>query len=140
MTKREPLLTLLRQGLAAGRQPRIALAYAASFAARADLVIVALFLSLWVRAPRSPTVTRPPTRPPAGCTVRLVQGCAMLWAPFFGWLADRINRVTLVILATLLWIAGYGWMGRRSGRQRRDLGAAAMLGIGQAAASSPRRC
>ena len=32
VTQREPLMTLLRQGLAAGRQPRIALAYAASFA------------------------------------------------------------------------------------------------------------
>lgn len=43
-----PLAALLRAGLAAGRNPRIALAYASSFAARADLVMITLFLTLWV--------------------------------------------------------------------------------------------
>ncbi len=135
VTKREPLLTLLRQGLAAGRRPRIALAYAASFAARADLVIVALFLSLWVQtAAIADGYSAAEATAKQGALFGIVQGCAMLWAPFFGWLADKINRVTLVILATLLSIAGYGWMGFTPdpAASAAAFGAAAMLGIGQA--------
>jgi MFS family permease len=135
VTKREPLMTLLRQGLSAGRQPRIALAYAASFAARADLVIVALFLSLWVQsAAIADGYTAAEATSKQGALFGIVQGCAMLWAPFFGWLADKINRVTLVILATVLSIAGYGWMGFTPdpAASAAAFGAAAMLGIGQA--------
>jgi MFS family permease len=135
VTRREPLMTLLRQGLSAGRQPRIALAYAASFAARADLVIVALFLSLWVQtAAIADGYTAAEATAKQGALFGIVQGCAMLWAPFFGWLADKINRVTLVILATLLSIAGYGWMGFTPdpAASAAAFGAAAMLGIGQA--------
>jgi MFS family permease len=135
VTKREPLMTLLRQGLAAGRNPRIALAYGASFAARADLVIVALFLSLWVQsAAIADGYSAADATAKQGALFGIVQGCAMLWAPFFGWLADKINRVTLVILATLLSIAGYGWMGYTPdpAASAAAFGAAAMLGIGQA--------
>ncbi|MCU0759169.1 MAG: MFS transporter [Steroidobacteraceae bacterium] len=135
VTKREPLMTLLRQGLAAGRNPRIALAYGASFAARADLVIVALFLSLWVQtAAIADGYNAADAAAKQGALFGIVQGCAMLWAPFFGWLADKINRVTLVILATVLSIAGYGWMGFTPdpAASAAAFGAAAMLGIGQA--------
>jgi MFS family permease len=135
VTKREPLLTLLRQGLAAGRQPRIALAYAASFAARADLVIVALFLSLWVQtAAIADGYSAAEATSKQGALFGIVQGSALLWAPFFGWLADKINRVTLVIIATVLSIAGYGWMGFTPdpAASAAAFGAAAMLGIGQA--------
>lgn len=135
VTRREPLLTLLRQGLAAGRNPRIALAYGASFAARADLVIVALFLSLWVQtAAIADGYSAADAAAKQGALFGIVQGCAMLWAPFFGWLADRINRVTLVIVATVLSIAGYGWMGYTPdpAASAAAFGAAAMLGIGQA--------
>jgi MFS family permease len=128
-------MTLLRQGLAAGREPRISLAYAASFAARADLVIVALFLALWVQ---SAAITDGATPAQAakmqGALFGIVQGSALLWAPFFGWLADKIDRVTLVIIAVVLSVIGYGWMGfipdpAASGAV---YGAAAMLGVGQA--------
>jgi MFS family permease len=135
VTERLPLMTLLRQGLAAGREPRISLAYAASFAARADLVIVALFLALWVQ---SAAITDGATPAQAakmqGALFGIVQGSALLWAPFFGWLADKIDRVTLVIIAVVLSVIGYGWMGfipdpAASGAV---YGAAAMLGVGQA--------
>ena len=135
VTERVPLMTLLNQGLAAGRQPRIALAYGASFAARADLVIVALFLSLWVQtAALADGLDPAAAAAKQGALFGIVQGCAMLWAPFFGWLADRIDRVTLLILATLLSIVGYGWMGLTPdpAASSAAFGAAAMLGIGQA--------
>lgn len=135
LTERLPLRTLLVQGLEAGKRPRIALAYAASFAARADLVIVALFLSLWVQtAALADGATPAEASARQGALFGIVQGTAMLWAPFFGWLADKVDRVTLVILATVLSIAGYGWMGLTPDPAvgAAAFGAAAMLGIGQA--------
>jgi MFS family permease len=135
VTQRLPLATLLTQGLAAGRNPRIALAYAASFAARADLVIVALFLSLWVQtAAMADGLGAADAAAKQGALFGIVQGSAMLWAPFFGWLADKIDRVTLVIVATLLSIVGYGWMGFTPdpAASAAAFGAAMMLGIGQA--------
>lgn len=134
VTERVPLVTLVRQGLGAGRSPRIALAYACSFAARADLVIVALFLSLWVvNAAIADGYTAAEATARQGALFGIVQGCAMLWAPFFGWLADKIDRVTLVILAIVLSIIGYGWMGLiPDPTAPAAFGAAALLGIGQA--------
>lgn len=135
VTERLPLRTLLSQGIAAGRRPRIALAYAASFAARADLVIVALFLSLWVQTAAiadGASAAEATTR--QGALFGIVQGSAMLWAPLFGWMADKIDRVTLVIIATVLSIGGYGWMGFTPDPAvgAAAFGAAALLGIGQA--------
>lgn len=135
VSERLPLRTLLEQGLSAGRQPRIALAYAASFAARADLVIVALFLSLWVQTSAiADGATAAEASSRQGALFGIVQGTAMLWAPIFGWMADKVNRVTLVIIATVLSIFGYGWMGFTPDPAvgGAAFGAAAMLGIGQA--------
>lgn len=135
VTERLPLRTLLVQGLEAGKRPRIALAYAASFAARADLVIVALFLSLWVQtAAVADGATPAEASARQGALFGIVQGMAMLWAPFFGWLADKVDRVTLVIIATVLSIIGYGWMGLTPdpAMGAAAFGAAALLGIGQA--------
>jgi MFS family permease len=135
VTERLPLRILLAQGLAAGRKPRVALAYAASFAARADLVIVALFLSLWVQtAAIADGATAAEASSRQGALFGIVQGCAMLWAPVFGWMADKLDRVTLVIIATVLSIVGYGWMGFTADPAigGAAFGAAAMLGVGQA--------
>ena len=98
-------------------------------------MIVALFLSLWVQsAAIADGYSAADATARQGALFGIVQGCAMLWAPFFGWLADRINRITLVILATLLSIAGYGWMGLTPDpvANAATFGAAALLGIGQA--------
>jgi MFS family permease len=132
--ERLPLLTLLRQGLAAGRSRRIALAYVCSFAARADLVIVALFLTLWVSiAAVADGYTPGEALQKQGILFAVVQASAMLWAPFFGWLADKIDRATMVIIATVLSVAGYGWMGfTPDPTQTAAFGAGALLGIGQA--------
>jgi MFS family permease len=134
VSERVPLATLVRQGLGAGRKPRIALAYAASFAARADLVIVALFLALWVQnAAIADGFSAAEAAARQGALFGVVQGCAMLWAPFFGWLADKIDRVTLVIIAIVLSIVGYGWMGLiPDPAQPIAFAAGALLGIGQA--------
>lgn len=133
--ERLPLTTLVSQGLAAGRNPRVSLAYAASFAARADLAIIATFFTLWVqKAALADGLTPAQAAQSQGMMFGIVQGCALLWAPFFGWLADKIDRVTLVIIATVLSILGYGGVGLLSDPSTGGaaFAAAAMLGVGQA--------
>ena len=118
----------------AARKPRIALAYAAAFTARADLVIVALFLALWVQlAAQAAGASQTEAAAKLGPIFGIVQGMALIWAPFFGWLADKIDRVTLVIIATVLSVIGYGWMGLTPDPTAGGMAfaAAAMLGIGQ---------
>ena len=44
--KREPLLATLKIGLAAGRNPRVALAYTAGLVSRANLAVISTFLTL----------------------------------------------------------------------------------------------
>lgn len=133
VAERQPLMVLLRQGLGAARHPRIALAYAASFAARADLVIIALFLALWVTiAARADGLSTTEATAKIGALFGVVQGVALIWAPLFGWFADRVNRVTLVIIAIVLSIAGYGWMGLiPDPTMPIAMAAGALLGIGQ---------
>ncbi len=133
-SERVPLATLIRQGLGAAKEPRIALAYAASFAARADLVIVALFLALWAQnAALEQGFTAGEAARKQGVLFAVVQGVVLVWAPLFGWLADKINRVTLVIIAIVLSIIGYGWIGTVDNPlAAAAFPAAAMLGIGQA--------
>jgi MFS family permease len=128
-----PITTLLRQGIAAGRRPRIALGYAAAFMARADLVVVALFLSLWVQTSSlADGFTAAQAAKNQGVLFAVVQGCALIWSPIFGWLADRVDRVTLVIIAIVLSAIGYGWVGlSEHPLSSSTFPAAAMLGIGQ---------
>jgi len=133
--QRMPVLELLREGLtAAVKAPRIALAYACSFTARADLIIVALFLSLWFnQAALADGYTPAEALAKQGALFAIVQGTAMVWAPFFGWLADKIDRVTLVIMAIVLSVGGYGWFGLiPDPTTSAAYPAAALLGIGQA--------
>lgn len=128
-----PLWTLIRRGVGAARQPRIALAYGASFNARADLVIMTLFLALWAQDSALADGFSPgEAAQKQGILFGIIQGSALLWAPVFGWLADRLNRVTTMIIAIVLSIIGYGWMGLIDHPLRASaIPAAVMMGIGQ---------
>jgi len=44
-------------------------------------------------------------------TLGITQGTAMLWAPLYGWLGDRMSRMTHFTLAFGLALAGYCWVG-----------------------------
>lgn len=133
---RTPVSALVFQGAAAARQPRIALAYAASFMARADLVIITLFLALWAQnAALADGFTAAEGAKKLSMLFGIIQGCALIWAPAFGWLADRINRVTSVIIAIVLTIVGYGWIGFvRDPLDVSAFPAAAIAGAGQVSA------
>lgn len=107
--KRDPLLVTLRTGLAAGRNPRIALAYAAAMVARGDMAVLGTFFVLWLTqkgvAGGLATVE---ANAVALKFYILIQVFALLWLPVMGWLLDRVDRVLGLALAMVLGGIGYG--------------------------------
>lgn len=111
-SERLPLLKLLSEGLGAARNPRIMLSYSSAFTARGDMVLIALFLSLWVvQTATAAGADAAEAAKVAGMVVGITQVAALLWAMFFGWLADRIDRATVCIIAFAIAALGYGWTG-----------------------------
>ncbi len=128
-----PLLQLLREGLGAARNPRIAVAYASAFAARGDVVVVGTYVALWVsQAGIESGMSPAEAQGRAGQVIGVVQGAALLVAPLLGILNDRVDRVTALVMGMLMACAGYMVFGL----QPESLGqfvfiAAIALGIGQ---------
>jgi MFS family permease len=107
-----PILTLLLEGVTAVVNVRIGLSYIASFAARMNLVVVALFLFLWiVQAAMAQGATATEATARAGMVVGISQVAALFAAPFLGVLGDKIDRLNLLILTFGFATAGYGWLG-----------------------------
>jgi MFS family permease len=110
--KHIPLLTLIQQGLQAARAPRIALSYGASFAARADMLIITLFLSLWANQSfQAQGIAASLAAGKAGALVGMAQGAALVFAIVFGIFSDRIERMSSMIIAFLVATLGYAWVG-----------------------------
>lgn len=108
---KQPFGELARAGYqAAARDPRIALAYAASFIARGNLAIVGTFLALWGANYGTSVLglVRSEALAKAGALVGMAQGMALLGAPLFGILADKIDRVRALAIALLCSGIGYG--------------------------------
>ncbi|MGI9309429.1 MAG: MFS transporter [Gammaproteobacteria bacterium] len=107
-----PVLQLIREGLTAARNKRIAVAYLGAFAARADMAIITLFLILWVvQSSDSAGLTTAEAQARAGMFVGVCSLAAVIWAPLFGVIADRMDRLTLCIVGFGLATLGYGWLG-----------------------------
>ncbi len=105
------LARLLGEGLMAARNPRIAVAYGSAFAARADMAILTLFLTLWVvQAGMAQGLSVPEATARAGMVGDIAQLSAVVWAPIFGIIGDRIDRLTLLVAAFLIATVGYGWV------------------------------
>ncbi|AQQ67919.1 MFS transporter [Microbulbifer agarilyticus] len=106
----ESLISITRNGLRAARDPSIALAYGASFVARGNLMIVGTFFTLWVTnyGTAELGMSRAEALARAGMIVGIAQGCALLTAPVFGILADKISRIRALIIALLISAIGYG--------------------------------
>jgi MFS family permease len=134
--RREPLLATLRVGLAAARNPRIALAYAAGLVSRGDLSVASTFLTLWLmREGVSRGLTPAEALRQATFIYIVIQASALPWAAVLGYVLDRIDRVLGLMLAMALAALGYGslalidnplggWM----------YASAALLGMGEMAA------
>jgi len=106
-----PVARLLTEGLSAGRIPRVALSYLSAFAARAEMAIVTLFLTLWVvQAATGQADSAAEATARAGMVVGLAQLAAVIWAPVFGVIGDRVDRLTLLVIAFAIATVGYGWV------------------------------
>jgi MFS family permease len=133
---RKSLSTLVAEGLRAARNPRIALAYGSAFAARADMAIITIFVTLWVvQSAAGVGESAGQATAKAGMTVAVAQLASLLWAPVIGYLGDRMDRLTLLVFAFGVAAIGYGWVGLLTDiRASSAIPALIALGLGQASA------
>ncbi len=88
------------------------MSYGSAFAARGDLVVIGAFFSLWfVRAGAEQDVSTGDALIRAGITMSALLVATWIWAPMFGYLVDRINRVTGLAIAMFLAAIGYFTIG-----------------------------
>jgi MFS family permease len=109
LQKKENFFKLAGKGLAvAGKNRRIALAYAMAFASRGDLVVLTVFFSLWVlQAGNALGMDPGATTARAGMLFGFSQAVALCWAFAMGVLLDRLNRMTAMSIAFGLAALGY---------------------------------
>ena len=110
LEQRASLLAQARQGLVAAKDKGIALAYGAAFVARGNLAIVGTFFALWLAnyGTAELGMNRADALARAGLVIAVTQTAALLSAPLWGLLADRINRVSALNVTLLLAFLGYG--------------------------------
>jgi MFS family permease len=100
--------TLIASGLRGAKNPRIALAYAGAFAARGDLAVKGAFLALWAIQDGATRDLNPgQAMAHFGIMLIIMSAASFVSAPVFGWLIDRINRVSAVIIALTFASIGY---------------------------------
>jgi MFS family permease len=110
--RREPMLATLKVGLAAGRNPRVALGYLAAFVSRADLAVVSQFLTLWlVREGMAQGMTTAEATIKAVTFYVVIQAFALPWAVIFGIVLDKIDRLKGLALGMSVAFVGYASLG-----------------------------
>jgi MFS family permease len=99
---------LITSGIRAGRNPRILLSYGAAFIGRADVSIKGMFLSLWAVSV-GPEFGLDPAHAisKAGQMLGIISLVGMAWVVVFGYIMDRLNRVTGMAIA--MGLAGVGY-------------------------------
>ncbi len=131
---RASLLQSIRLGVRHGlRNRRIMLCYAGGFMSRADLTIVATFISLWLQeVARNEGATAEEAIARAATLFALIQTASLLWAPAVGVLIDRFNRVACLLGALGLAAAGYLFLGiQEHPFEMAGLVGCVMVGMGQ---------
>jgi len=99
---------LMTSGFRAARNPRILLSYGAAFVGRADVSIKGMFISLWaINAAPAAGLTTPQAMGKVGQLIGIMSLVGMIWVVMYGWILDRVNRVTGLALAMLLGGVGY---------------------------------
>lgn len=133
---RKPLGELIRAGIAEGRNPRIALAYACGFLARADLVILGTFTVLWGQTAALQDGMDAAHASAVGSRLfGTASVAALLWLPIMGFILDRMNRVSGVILSMSIAAVGYlSMLLVKDPASTASIGWFALLGVGQISA------
>jgi MFS family permease len=99
----ESILSLLRKGAQASRDPGIALSYGAAFISRGDLAVTGAFLSLWLVQFGTGNLGMEPSAAMfelAVPRVMAVVGGALVGSILMGYISDKVSRVTAVSLAS----------------------------------------
>ena len=105
-------IALAKAGFLEGKNPRIALAYASAFVARADLVILGTFLVLWAfNAANAAGIDSAAATSRANIIFATTQTAALIWIPVCGYFLDRFNRVSGLAFCMFMATLGYGCMG-----------------------------
>jgi len=106
--ERAGLRALIVGGLQAAKNPRISLAFASAFAARGDLVLKVAFLSIWaIQDGFTRDMNPAEAMARFGLVLAIMSAFSFVSAPVFGWLIDRINRVSAAIIALTFASVGY---------------------------------
>jgi MFS family permease len=107
---RKRVALLMKEGFGAARDnPRLRLSFIESFIARGDLLMIGTFLSAWLfhAGMETHALTAPEAASNAGRFGGIVQMSTLLWAPVFGIILDRFDRVSTVIFAMAMAMIGY---------------------------------
>ena len=125
---RPAFFTMVGEGVSAARDPGVALAYGASFVARGNFAIAGTFLTLWGKNYGVSELGMEPETAlaRAGMVLGISYAGALIGAPIFGMMTDRVSRttalmVTLASTATCLILVTYSvircWSLRSSATQ-----------------------
>lgn len=101
--QREPIVKMLRDGLAAVRDPGVALSYGAAFISRGDLAVTGAFMGLWLVQWGTGHLGMQPSEAMGSLAVPriLTTVCgALVGSILMGWFSDRVTRVTAVSVAS----------------------------------------
>jgi MFS family permease len=108
LKEREPMLATLRIGVRAGKNVRVALAYASAVVARGDMAVLSTFFVLWLT--QQGIAAGMSTSEASTVALKfyiLIQVFALCWLPVLGYVLDRIDRVAGLALAMVLGGSGY---------------------------------
>jgi MFS family permease len=107
--ERDSILTLIRAGFDIARNNgRVAVAFAAAFAARGDVLVVGTFTFLWTQqAAEDLGLGMADGYRRGGIIVGIIQGSALTWALVMGFILDKVDRLSGLIIAFTLAAIGY---------------------------------
>jgi MFS family permease len=132
--ERRPIGKLLKEGVQAARQnPRIGVACLEAFVARGDVVMITTYLSLWAnQAGLAEGLTLEQALVRAAMFIGIVQGASLVWAPIWGVVLDKVDRLSAVVIGMGLAAVAYVWVGfSPSPITTAFIPAAILLGIGE---------
>jgi len=132
--QQQPLAELIREALQAARQnPRITVACLGAFVARGDLVVISTFFALWaIQAGQIEGLPLEEAIRKAATFIIIIQGSSLFWAPVWGLVLDRWDRLSAVCVALLIASIAYFWVGfSPSPIVAAFIPAAILLGIGE---------
>jgi MFS family permease len=106
---RPPVRELILGGITeAIKNPRIALAYCCGFVARSDQVVLGTFTVLWgTRVAVAQGLDYATASGKGALLFAIAGGASLVWLPVLGFVMDKLNRVTGVIICMAL--AGFGY-------------------------------